>query len=382
MQNAAQGSADWPRVHHDDSLTDGEETTDQEGHPYSRRLPTRRRGHAHTSAVGNGSDKQPGTIRARRGREPFPITRQFQEVGLRWPSPTKSVGEGEQFDNHRGFSSSLGRSRGSRYRRRRMAEISRGGQGRGGGYSWSPPRTRTGMGPFGGDFPTATAAGSSGSSKLFGPESREDEQGGAPFIHTGDGEYRRHGRWNASRSSDNSSNGGVACHHRPLSPLMLALDPYCGSRTVVRAGTVVSSRDAEAAEHSSRRAASRVRRASEARAITEGHGAAVASSPGRDQLRRKQWRWQGRRQGRWQHTRGGEGSLAGDREDGWMTSGTLLDVQEGERWRDRIRRSLPSVEGMDRELEAIRKADEAMREEQLAQVWGSIASQRHIAPLE
>ena len=35
---------------------------------------------------------------------------------------------------------------------------------------------------------------------------------------------------------------------------------------------------------------------------------------------------------------------------------------------DRIKRLLPSVESMSRELRAIRKADAAMREEQLAQV--------------
>lgn len=34
----------------------------------------------------------------------------------------------------------------------------------------------------------------------------------------------------------------------------------------------------------------------------------------------------------------------------------------------RIKRSLPSLQLMDRELEAIRRADEAMRDEQLAQV--------------
>lgn len=363
-QNAVQCSPDWLRGHHDHSLTDGGETTDQ-GCSYSRRLSMQRRGRVHISTgssgsgSGNGSDEQSATVRTTcRGREPFSVTRHFQQVGLRWPSPPKGVGGTAQSDNHRGCSASLGRSRGNRCHRT-MAGRSRGSKVRGGGHSWSPPRTRTGTGPFG-DFPTTTTAGSSSSSKLFGPETREDEQRGRPFFYTGDEEQQRRGQWNTSCSSDNNrGDGGAGDHHPSLSPLMLALDPYRGSRTVVHAGTVASGRDAAAAEHSSRRAAFSVRRASEARATTQGHETALVSSPGRGQssLQRR------RRQ-----TRGGDRSLGGNRNDGWTTSGTLLDIQEDERWRNRIRRFLPSVEGMDRELEAIRKADEAMREEQLAQV--------------
>lgn len=365
-QNAVQCSTDWLRDHREESLTDGEEATDREGFSFSRRLSTRRRGRAGVSArgsAGGSSDGQSDTVRGvYRGREPFSVTRHFQQVGLRWPSPPEGAGGTAQFDNHRGLSASLGRSRGNRRHRHRMERL-RGSKARGGCHSWSPPRTRTGTGPFG-DGPIATAAGSSSSSKLFGLESREDEQGGRSYIYTGDGEYGHHRQRTASCLSDSSScDGGAVYHHRPpLSPLMLPLDPYRRSRTVVRAGTVVSGRDAAAAEHSSRRAAFRLRRASEARASTEGRGTTLASSRGRDQPSRQQWR-------RWRRqSRGSDRSLSGDRNDGWTTSGTLLDVQEDERWRDRIRRCLPSVKGMDRELEAIRRADEAMREEQLAQV--------------
>lgn len=334
-------------------MTNGEEAMDREGYSFSRRLSTRRRGRVDKSAS--------------RGREPFSITRHFERVGLRWPSPPEGMGGKSQFDVHRSGSASLGRSRGNRRQLHRM-ERSRGSTARGGHFSWSPPRTRTGTGPSD-DFPTATAVGSS-SGKLLGPESREDEQGRRSYINAGDGEHEHHGQWTASCSSDNySSDGGVGYHRRPVSPLMLPLDPYRGSRTVRRAGTVVSRRDAAAAEQSSRRAALSVRRASEARALTEGHGTTLASSRERDQLSRRQWR-------RWRRqTSGSDGSLSDDRgdgwTDGWTTSGTLLDIQEDERWRDRIRHFLPSVENMGRELEAIRRADEAMREEQLAQVRNS-----------
>ena len=314
-QSAVQCSPDWLSVDHRDPPTDDEDTTDQDGCPSRRRLSTRRRGRGGTSArgSGNGSDKQSDILR--RSREPFSVTRHFQRVGLRWPSPPESLGGDARFDDHRGCCASLGRKRGDR-RRRHGAERSRASRERGGCHSWSPPRTRTGPGPFGG-LPSATAAGSSSSSD-----------------------------------------------HRPLSPLLLPLDPYRASRTVVRGGTVVSGRDAVAVEHSSRRAAYSLRRASEARAMTEGHGTTLISSQGRDrpspQRRRQRC--------------GSERSLGGDRDGGWTTSGALLDVQEDERWRDRIRRALPSVKGMDREIEAIRRADEAMREEQLAQVWNNSAT--------
>eukprot|EP00903_Cladosiphon_okamuranus_P016531 g15251.t1 len=131
--------------------------------------------------------------------------------------------------------------------------------------------------------------------------------------------------------------------------------------TAAAAEEAIRSADAAAAEHSSRRAAYSLRRASEARAITEGQGKTLISSGGRDQPSRQEWR-------RWRRrTRGSDRSLSGDRNDGWTTSGTLLDVEEDERRCERIRSFLPSVEGMDRELEAIRRADRAMREEQLAQ---------------
>eukprot|EP00752_Nemacystus_decipiens_P001572 g1533.t1 len=363
-QNAALCSQDWRQFHHEEPMTDGEEITDRGGYSSSGGLSTRRRGLGGVSVrgSGSGSNGQCDVIRSGcRGREPFSVTRHFQQVGLRWPSPPESMGGTAQYDTYGGCSASLGRTRGTRQHRHRMGR-SRGSIGRRGGHSWSPPRTTTGTGPFS-DDPAATAAGSSSSSKLFGLESREDEQAGRSHIYTGDGEYDHHGQRTTSRlSGGNSRHGAVGYHHRPLSPLMLPLDPYRGSRTVVRAGTVVSGRDAAATEHSSRRAAFRLRRASEARATTEGRGRTLALSREHDQPSQQQWR-------RWRRqSRGSNRSLSGDRNDGWTTSGTLLDVEEDERWRDRIRRCLPSVKDMGRELEAIRRADEAMREEQLAQV--------------
>lgn len=372
-ENAAQSSPDWLRDYYEESLTDGEEATDREGYSLSRRLSTRARERAgmYPRGGGSASAEHSDTVHG-----VFSVSRHFQQVGLRWPSPPRGAGGTAQLDNYRGCSASLGRSRDNRRHRHRMERL-RLSRARGGCHSWSPPRTRTGTGPFG-DGPTATAAGSSSSSKLFGPESREDEEEGRSYTHTGDEVCDHHGRRTASCSSDNNScDGGVGYQHRPCSPLMLPLDPYRGSRTVARAGTVVSSRDAAAAEHSSRRAAFLLRRASEARAATEGRGKTVSSSRGRDQPSRQQWRRWRRQSG------GGGGSLGGDRNDGWTTSGTLLDVQEDERWRDRIRRCLPSLKSMDRELEAIRRADEAMRKEQLAQVRSSSATcQGRFAPSE
>lgn len=151
---------------------------------------------------------------------------------------------------------------------------------------------------------------------------------------------------------------------------MLPLDPFRGSRTVVRAGTVVSRRDAAAAERSSRRAALFVRRASEARPTAERHTAddgtgLTISSPGRGHRGKQQP--QGR-QTRGSSNFGGGSNLAGDRDEPWTTSGVLLDAEEEERWGHTTRRFLPSVASIDRELGAIRRADAAMREEQLAQV--------------
>lgn len=117
----------------------------------------------------------------------------------------------------------------------------------------------------------------------------------------------------------------------------------------MRAGTLVSRKDVMAVERSSRRAFFAIRRASETRTKEERLADKIASSPPGGS--RQQTRDDGVRRGRC----------------AWVTGSQELGAQdEGDR--DRLRRCLPSVESMDRELDAIRRADAAMRKEQLAQV--------------
>lgn len=310
---------------------------------------------------------------AGRGRGRFPATSQAFQAGTRWPSPLKRGGEDGMSDRYRRRrSASLGRERESsprRGRRRAGAEMSRGSTARSGrGYSWSPPRTRTGTASVGG-FPEASTAGSnmsfsSSNGNPFDPESGQGGQVTRSYSSSlEDEEQEFHREWRASsRLSDGNAGGGADHSHWPTSPLMLPLDPYRSSRTVVRAGTAVSLSDAAAAEHSSRRAALYIRRAAEARAgmarRAAGETAPMFSSPGRGR------RWGKQQQDRQRHSRN----------DFRTTSGTALDVhEEEERWGDKIRRFLPSVESIEWELRAIKRADAAMREEQLAQVYESVA---------
>lgn len=326
-QNIAHRRRGWLPVHRDGSLADGEEETDHEGYSHSRCF-------------------------SRRGREEeFSVTRHFLQVGMRWPSPPKRAVGGY----HR-CCLSLGRIRDNSRGRRRVADRSRGDNG---GYSWSPPRTKTGRASCRATSTVSSARGggssnTNSSSIPFNPESREEEEERTRSPFSGGVESPHHHH-----------------RHRSLSPLMLPLDPFRGSRMVVRAGTVAARRDVVAAERSSRRAALAARRASEARPTAKRHAAdetaSGISSPGRGH-RGKQQQRQGRRQGR--QTYGGNSgrNLDGDRDDTWTTSDVLLDEEKDERWGHTLRRFLPSVASIDRELEAIRKADAAMREEQLAQV--------------
>ncbi|CAN0223652.1 unnamed protein product, partial [Ectocarpus sp. 12 AP-2014] len=284
-----------------------------------------------------------------RGREGFPVTRHFARAGMRWPSPPKRT-KARPSHYQRRYPASLGRTRDDGRRRRRrlqMAEESRGGRAHGGCYSWSPPRTRT---QSYGAFPTVTTASSSRNTTAFDrEEGRETAHSGYDFYFQDGAGYERAAGYSSHR-------------HRSLSPFLLPLDPYRGSRTVVRAGSLVSRRDAAAAEVSSRRAALVNRRASESRVAAERHTAEDApasfSSPGH-----------GRRGKQRRRTRGVDvGSLGGGGQGhGWATSGATQEEDEELRG-DRIRRFLPSVESMGRELEAIKRADAAVREEQLAQV--------------
>lgn len=147
---------------------------------------------------------------------------------------------------------------------------------------------------------------------------------------------------------------------------MLPLDPYRDSRTVVLAGTLVSLRDAATAERASRRAALCIRRASEERVAAE----KVASNE-KALFSFRGSRYRGRHQRSRRQTQGADGAgPGGGQSSGLSPSGLLVGAEEEEeRWTARTVRLLPSVENMERELEAIRRADVAMREEQLAQVF-------------
>lgn len=373
-------------LHHGGFLANCREyTTGHEGYPHAEIFSQQGRGsgRAGVPALGSGGGVSSDEDAGGRGRNPFPSTRHVLRTGGLPSPPMRAEGEA-RFDRRRERCSvSLGRSRESRYgrrRRHRRAEISRGSTARGGrcggSCSWSPPRTRTGTASFGA-FPTASAAGSNASvsssnTNPFDPESREGGQGRRSYSSSVDDEEQQLQReWRASSrpSEDVDVDSGAYGTHRPVSPLMLPLDPYRSSRTIVRAGTAVSLRDAAAAERASRGAARYIRRASEARAGTErfaaGDTAPVFSSPDRGRG------WGEQRRPR--QKRGGDGeTFGGDRKDFRIRSGTVLDVhEEEERWDDKIRRSLPSVAVIERELKAIKRADAAMREEQLAQVHGN-----------
>lgn len=336
-----------------DSLPDEEDTTYHDD-DVSPRPPSA--GHGDILNGDSGSDSSVAAYddsdaaASVQGREGFPVTRHFARAGMRWPSPPKRANQRARFGHYqRRCPASLGRTRGDG-RHHRVAEQLRGGRARGGWRSWSPPRTRTQSASYS-DFPTTGTASSSPKMTAF------DREEGRETAHSGYDYYFQDGT-GYERAAGYSSH-----RHLSLSPFLLPLDPYRGSRTVVRAGSLVSRRDAAAAEVCSRRAALVNRRASESRVAAERHTAedvpTAFSSPGRGH-RGKQRR----------RTRGVDvGSLGGGVQGyGWTTSGAIQEEDEELRG-DRIRRFLPSVESMGRELEAIKRADAAMREEQLAQVW-------------
>lgn len=240
-------------------------------------------------------------------------------------------------------SASAGRIRGREKRGKSHRAWLSGSLKAGGGWSWSPPRTRT-----------------KNTADLSAPGSTANKEGGAERGCC------EHGSWDAEVASVESSNrrrtlskhdhgrgdGGYA---RSLSPLMVPLDPYRGPLTVLRAGTLVSRKDAAEVERSSRHALRAIRWASEARTAAErrlAENEMASCPPGRGH-------W-----GRGEILHRGSGRRG---RDAWVVG--VEDANEREEVGiDRIKRLLPSVESMSRELRAIRKADAAMREEQLAQV--------------
>lgn len=251
-------------------------------------------------------------------------------------------------------SASAGRSRdrqkrgGSRHR----AQILSGSRKSGGsGVSWSPPRRRTRQTKdTTADF---SAAPGSIANREGGTERGSCEYGiwDAEVAKVGSPNRRR--ALSGKRDRDRSD-GSVRDPF--MSPLMVPLDPYRASLTVVRAGTLVSREDAAEAERSSRHAHRAVRWASEARAAAETTlaGAEMALFPAD----------RGQCLGRGETPRRGGGRRG---RDAWVVGAGDGSRQE-EVGIDRMKRLLPSVERMSRELRAIRKADAAMREEQLAQV--------------
>ncbi|CAN0094992.1 unnamed protein product, partial [Laminaria digitata] len=248
-------------------------------------------------------------------------------------------------------SASAGRSRDRKNRRgnQHRAQFS-GSRKVGGGFSWSPPRTqiRT-KSNYITDF---SAPGSSSTANKVG---REAEWASCEYGSS----------WGADvTTSVELSNRRHACG-RPLSPLMVPLDPYRGPLTVVRAGTLVSRRDAAEVERASRHAQ---RKAAEKRPADDEMASSSSSSssscsPGRG-YHHQGW-------GESSSTRGGGGGGHRRDRDAWVVAGVVKDANNGRDGVveiDRMKRLLPSVESMGRELRAIRRADAAMREEQLAQV--------------
>lgn len=229
--------------------------------------------------------------------------------------------------------------------------------------SWSPPSTRTGT--FSG--PSSTAGSNNSTldreSRGGGRRSRGTETWGSFYLDDDVGQYS-HG-WQASLGSEGGGESNRPRRPSPLSPspLMVPLDPYRDSRMVVRAGTLVSRRDVATLEQSSERTFRAMRRVSEAREKVDREYAeedGPGSSPGHlthDHRGKKQNTsgYRSRHRNAW---------VTGESKAGFGSGG--MDAEEAVR--GRMRRMLPSVELMERELEAIRRADSAMRDEELAQV--------------
>lgn len=304
-QHAANRACPWAHVQNGDDLSGGENDADDSYSDSSRREGSGRLGRA-------------------RG---YSITQQFHEAGMRWPSAPKR-GRFEGF-------ATAGRSRGDTGVEGGPRTLSLGNDHSRTSSSYSPPRSRIGA------FGTSSAAGSAHT-----PEDMRRRRassldgwisglaGGAePTWTTGSDSLTRRNRW-----------------LRSISPLMAPLDRYRASRTVVRAGTLVSRADVATVERSSRQALLAVRRASEAHITTGKRSNQAASSP------------PSRGPHRCRQTRDG-----GGRAD-WVEVGKAVDSEE-RAGREKLRRLLPSMESIDKELHAIRKADSAMRQEQLAQVW-------------
>ena len=253
----------------------------------------------------------------------------------------------KRHQSDRSASAGRSRDRGKRGGGYYRTPILSGSRKAGGCSSWSPPRTRTRWTKNAAD---SSSPGSTANTE-YGAEWGSCEYGsGDVEIASVESPNRR--RTLSKRDRGGRSDGGRG---RFLSPLMVPLDPYRSPLTVVRAGTLVSRKDAAGVERSSRHARRAVRWASEAQAAAETPlaDAEMASCPAGREL------WG---PGETPHRGGGRRGR-----DAWVVGAEDGNRQE-EVGIDRMKHLLPSVERMSRELRAIRRADAAMREEQLAQV--------------
>lgn len=259
----------------------------------------------------------------------YTAPQQVRETGMCQPSVSKLNREAQTV--------STGASNGHS-RHYRSTCLRRGFYGTG---SWSPSRIQPGA--LGNALPTENSTI---------PECRRV------------GMTRRFGKSSLNLLREGSREGGVAwepctadatTRGRSLSPLMIPLDPYRSTRTIVRAGTLVSRRDAAVVECASRRVVYALRSVSRSR-VKASNGYCRSWSP--------QTRC-GR--GGWQDKNGRVHDHCSSRPVWSLLRGDEAEVDE-QLDQNKVSGLLPSVKGIERELNAIKRADSAMREEQLAQV--------------
>lgn len=266
--------------------------------------------------------------RDERGR--YPISRHILEAGVRWPSGRNSK---------RSISAEARYGRGLIMGKRRSRDY--GGNDHS-SFSWSPPRTRTGAGSIGG-------YSTEGSGDILNAAQRGDRATGRRLdFDIAFKNIRR--RQYADNDGCRSAGNDPRPSSRSPSPLDAPLDPYRASRTVMRAGTLVARHDVVRMERASRKAFVALRAAFKARRQVERESGRNSSSLNFDR------------------SGGALKRIGGMRRDCLDSGGgfTAMDDTWVEEYR--LKDMIPSMELMGKELKAIRRADKAMREEQLAQV--------------
>ncbi|CAN0140781.1 unnamed protein product, partial [Scytosiphon promiscuus] len=137
-RNAAKRHRGWLDVHHNESLTDGEETDHDDRYCDSERSSRQAAGLGRppdgvSRSEGAFTDDGSASPIDRGQAREFSVTRHFLRVGMRWPSPPRRAVGRARLDSHRRCSASLGRTRGANRRRYRGRERSLGREMRGGG---------------------------------------------------------------------------------------------------------------------------------------------------------------------------------------------------------------------------------------------------------